>query len=88
MRVDDEWRGLITFVCVCLVASGTTGDPAFGCPETRRPHPEENFSCQDRIFSSLLTQTLINPVGSVYIYSDLRFGASPPPPPLQRGRVV
>jgi len=46
-------------------------DPAFGCPETSRPHPEENFSCQDRIYKSLLAQTLANPVGSVYVYSDL-----------------
>jgi hypothetical protein len=53
-------------------AVGHAGDPAFGCPETRKPHPEENFSCQDRIYKSLLAQTLANPVGSVYVYSDLR----------------
>jgi hypothetical protein len=32
----------------------------------------ENFSCQDKIFHGLLRQTLSNPVGSTYIYSDLR----------------
>ncbi|KNC49372.1 beta-lactamase [Thecamonas trahens ATCC 50062] len=45
--------------------------PAFGCPETAKYHPAENWSCQDKIFAGLLNQTLINPVGQVYVYSDL-----------------
>jgi len=45
--------------------------PEFGCPETYHYHPQENFSCRKKIYESLLNQTLQNPVGSIYIYSDL-----------------
>lgn len=45
--------------------------PAFGCPETAHYHPEENWSCQNKIYAGLLNQTLVNPVGEVYVYSDL-----------------
>jgi hypothetical protein len=31
---------------------------------------------QEKIFQSLLNQTLINPVGAKYVYSDLRFALS------------
>eukprot|EP01114_Cavostelium_apophysatum_P016776 TRINITY_DN4839_c0_g1_i2.p1 TRINITY_DN4839_c0_g1~~TRINITY_DN4839_c0_g1_i2.p1 ORF type:complete len:435 (+),score=45.18 TRINITY_DN4839_c0_g1_i2:65-1369(+) len=48
-------------------------DPAFGCPETKKFHPEENFSCASLIWSSLMTQTLENPIGTTYVYSDLSF---------------
>jgi len=48
-------------------------DPTFGCPETKKVHPLENFSCQEKIYQAVLAQTLINPIGSVYIYSDLSF---------------
>jgi len=44
---------------------------SFGCPETSNPQPAENFSCRDKIFSSVLSQTLENPVGAKYVYSDL-----------------
>mgnify|MGYP007061225436 CR=1 FL=1 len=48
------------------------GDPAFDCPETRKQFPLENFSCQDKIYNGLMAQTLANPIGSTYVYSDLR----------------
>lgn len=43
----------------------------FDCPATSKDHPPEDFSCVDQIFESLLAQTLINPVGAKYVYSDL-----------------
>ena len=47
-------------------------DPAFECPETLDPQgPREDFSCQERIYEAVLAQTLINPVGGKYLYSDL-----------------
>jgi len=45
--------------------------PAFGCPDTSRYHPRLTFSCMPKIYSSVLVQTLQNPVGAVYVYSDL-----------------
>lgn len=46
-------------------------DPTFGCPATSQYHPPEDFSCLHLVYPSLLAQTLINPVGEVYVYSDL-----------------
>lgn len=46
-------------------------NPAFGCPATADYHPAETFDCNEKIFQSLLDQTLINPVGDKYVYSDL-----------------
>ena len=46
----------------------------FACPQTSSDpahHPAEDFSCQDKIYAALLVQTLINPVGAKYVYSDL-----------------
>ena len=43
------------------------------CPETKRNQPRELFTCQRQIFASVMNQKLINPVGAVYIYSDLRY---------------
>lgn len=54
------------------------GDVSFGCPETYKEYPAENFSCQQKIFNSLLNQTLENPVGVIYVYSDLRFNLFSP----------
>lgn len=48
-------------------------DPSFGCPQTSQPQPAEDFSCQTQIYNSLMAQTLQNPVGEVYVYSDLSF---------------
>jgi len=46
-------------------------DPAFGCPETKKYHPLERFNCQDQIYASLMSQVLENPIGTIYVYSDL-----------------
>eukprot|EP01095_Lingulamoeba_sp_RSL-Kostka_P016291 TRINITY_DN7924_c1_g1_i1.p1 TRINITY_DN7924_c1_g1~~TRINITY_DN7924_c1_g1_i1.p1 ORF type:complete len:455 (-),score=154.28 TRINITY_DN7924_c1_g1_i1:92-1456(-) len=48
-------------------------DPLFGCPETSQTYPQENFSCQTKAWNGLMNQTLENPVGSIYVYSDLSF---------------
>lgn len=47
------------------------GAVAFGCPETAHYHPALSFSCIPKIYASMLHQTLENPVGAVYVYSDL-----------------
>jgi hypothetical protein len=46
-------------------------DGKFGCPQTADYHPEEDFTCQEKIYNSLLTQTLEYSPGSRYLYSDL-----------------
>lgn len=46
-------------------------DPVFGCPETSHHYPEENFSCQKKIYESVLAQKLQYPIGTQYLYSDL-----------------
>lgn len=33
-----------------------SGDATFGCPQTRKYYPEEDFSCQEKIYTALLTQ--------------------------------
>jgi len=48
-------------------------DPKFGCPQTNTSQPQENWSCLSEIHASLLNQSLINPIGAVYIYSDLSY---------------
>ena len=60
------WKGWFNVIFLSL------GDPAFNCPQTHYQYPAEDFSCQQQIFNSLLSQTLENPVGQVYVYSDLR----------------
>lgn len=42
---------------------------SFGCPNVTT----ESFSCTRRIYNALLNQTLMNPVGVEYVYSDLSF---------------
>lgn len=46
-------------------------EPAFGCPESLLHSPPEDFLCRNRIFDGLMSQVLVNPVGQVYVYSDL-----------------
>lgn len=46
-------------------------DPAFGCPATNMEHPPLTFNCSERIFQSLLAQTLAYPPGTQWLYSDL-----------------
>jgi serine-type D-Ala-D-Ala carboxypeptidase len=43
----------------------------FGCPGSSDYFPPEDFACQQKIYQAVLDQTLINPVGAVYVYSDL-----------------
>lgn len=46
--------------------------PAFACPATAaQPHPPLNFSCVERVLTSVLAQTLAYPPRSQWIYSDL-----------------
>jgi CubicO group peptidase (beta-lactamase class C family) len=48
------------------------GSLEFGCPATNSSlHPPLVLSCGDLIFQAILNQTLKNPVGSVFLYSDL-----------------
>jgi CubicO group peptidase (beta-lactamase class C family) len=44
---------------------------SFGCPETSRNKPQMVFTCQERIFNAVMSQPLRNPIGQVYVYSDL-----------------
>lgn len=49
-------------------------DPSFGCPQTLTgKQPVEDFSCQQKIYDSLLNQVLQYPTGTQMIYSDLSF---------------
>ncbi len=45
--------------------------PEFGCAGSDKYDPPESFDCQPRIYQAVLNQTLINPVGAVYLYSDI-----------------
>jgi CubicO group peptidase (beta-lactamase class C family) len=68
----------ITVRNLLLHDSGFPPDPVpgygakdFDCPETRHYHPQLAFTCVPQIYHSVLKQTLQNPVGAVYVYSDL-----------------
>lgn len=46
--------------------------PTFPCPQNANYHPGQDFSCYEAILNNLLyNQTLINPTGAVFVYSDL-----------------
>lgn len=46
--------------------------PLFPCPENSKYHPGLSHSCDAIILENLMyNQTLINPVGDVFVYSDL-----------------
>jgi CubicO group peptidase (beta-lactamase class C family) len=71
-------KATITVSHLLLHNSGFPADPspgygaqAFGCPQAQKYHPAQDFSCMDRIFDGLMNQKLKNPVGQVYVYSDL-----------------
>lgn len=71
-------KAAITVRNLLLHNAGYPPDPVpgyqekvFGCPESSHYHPKLSFSCVPKIYNSVLHQTLINPVGQVYIYSDL-----------------
>lgn len=44
---------------------------AFACPATGHQPVSEVFSCVDQAYDGLMKQTLINPPGAKYVYSDL-----------------
>lgn len=46
-------------------------DKAFGCAATQQVHPPEVFDCREKIFQAVMDQTLVHPVGAVYVYSDI-----------------
>jgi len=45
--------------------------PSVGCEQSQQYYPELSFSCQERLFHKLMNQTLQNPIGKVYVYSDI-----------------
>lgn len=47
--------------------------PSFGCPQTANYHPQLDFSCMGQIYDSIMNQSLANPIGTKYVYSDLSF---------------
>lgn len=77
-KYDNNGKGPIKVINLLLHNAGYPPDPVpnyntkeFGCPATFDPVAPEVFTCSEKIFQSLLTQTLINPVGQKYVYSDL-----------------
>lgn len=73
-----QGKGNITIRDLMLHQAGYPPDPvpnyqlpAFGCPSSTAPQPNLTFSCSERIFASLLNQTLQYPTGTQYLYSDL-----------------
>ncbi len=75
---QQNGKEAITLTHLLLHNSGFPADPypgyeaaAFGCPETSKENPQQVFTCSDKIFDGVMAQTLKNPVGQVYIYSDL-----------------
>jgi len=70
----------ITILNLLLHNSGFYSDPIpfwntpqFNCPETKNHFPAETLSCSQLIYNSLLTQSLLHPIGSTYLYSDLNY---------------
>eukprot|EP01132_Coremiostelium_polycephalum_P007816 gene7816-9619_t len=73
-------KGPMTVLNCLLHNSGFAPDPnpfwntpQFGCPATSEFNPPLDFSCQTKIFNSIMGQSLMNPIGSTYVYSDLNF---------------
>jgi len=75
---DNNGKAPITTLNLLLHNAGYPPDPVpgysstkFPCQQNKNYHPKEVFDCQTKIYQSVMQQTLINPVGAVYIYSDL-----------------
>ncbi|EFA75707.1 Hypothetical protein yfeW precursor [Heterostelium album PN500] len=73
-------KGPITVLNCLLHNSGFYPDPnpfwntpEFGCPATAYEYPPLEFSCQTQFYNSIMNQSLMNPIGSTYVYSDLNF---------------
>jgi len=45
----------------------------FGCPESSKLHPRQEFSCTEKIYHALLNMDLEREVNHVYVYSDLSY---------------
>jgi CubicO group peptidase (beta-lactamase class C family) len=70
----------ITILNLLLHNSGFHADPIpfwntpqFACPQTKQYHPPETLDCSEKIYASLLNQSLLNPIGAKYLYSDLNY---------------
>lgn len=48
-------------------------DPSFGCPQTSALYPQQDFSCIDSIYKSLLSESIQQGIGEKYVYSDIGF---------------
>eukprot|EP01156_Anaeramoeba_ignava_P006001 Anaeramoba_ignava/a347490_159.p1 GENE.a347490_159~~a347490_159.p1 ORF type:complete len:438 (+),score=116.39 a347490_159:28-1314(+) len=77
-KYNNNGKDQITVRNLLLHNAGFPPDPVpnywnktFGCPEAQKYYPPEDFNCRAKIYSSVMTQTLIYPTGSKYIYSDL-----------------
>jgi len=75
---ENNGKKEMTVLNLLLHNSGFPADPVpsfnskeFGCPETSNYYPNEVFTCQSKIYQAILDQTLDNPIGEVYVYSDL-----------------
>ncbi|KAH3764858.1 penicillin-binding protein 4* [Pelomyxa schiedti] len=71
-------KGPITLLNLLLHNAGLAPDPSpgywessFACPQTPYYNPGEDFSCMSKIYHSVLQESIVNPVGAVYDYSDL-----------------
>ena len=77
----NNGKGAITVRNVLLHNSGLKADPVpsytstkFGCPETSRTTGAQlAFSCRDKCEAALMADTLVQPVGAEYMYSDENF---------------
>lgn len=75
----SQGKGNITVRNCLLHNAGYPGDPnpgysspIFPCPENANYHPGQQYTCDDIILANLkFNQTLINPTGQVFVYSDL-----------------
>jgi len=75
---SQNGKETITTLNLLLHNAGYPPDPipgysetSFGCPQSFYYYPPLSFACQDKIYESLLAQTLVNPVGKYFVYSDL-----------------
>lgn len=75
---SNSGKETITVRHLLLHAAGFPPDPSpnfnnisFGCPNSQAPHPSLDFTCSEKILTAIYNQTLENPPGTVYLYSDL-----------------
>ncbi|KAJ6247439.1 d-alanyl-d-alanine carboxypeptidase-related [Anaeramoeba flamelloides] len=75
---DNNEKSEITSWHLLTHSSGFPPDPypgyttkVFGCPSTNNYHPPEEFSCQSKIWESIMEQKLEYKTGTKFVYSDL-----------------